>query len=88
MEIHWIELLEGSLNGAIKRESFLIALSMTNEVRFHKNHEEAERYVLEQGFRRTPEERIVWLLKHLKTMQRFNPKPKELQGFILKRKDG
>tara|TARA_B100001971_G_C17948305_1_gene411240 strand:+ start:386 stop:616 length:231 start_codon:yes stop_codon:yes gene_type:complete len=72
----------------IKRESFLIALSMAKEVRFHKNHEEAERYVLEQGFRRTHEERILWLLKHIRTMQKFNPTKREMSGYILKRKDG
>ena len=72
----------------IKRESFLIALSMAKEVKFHKNHEEAERYVLEQGFERTPEERILWLLRHIKTMHKFNPVQKEPRGFVLKKKNG
>ncbi|WP_420388117.1 hypothetical protein [Roseivirga sp.] len=57
-------------------------------MRIHKNHEEAERYVLEQGFKRTPEERILWLLKHIKTMQRFNPIKRKPGGYVLRRKDG
>jgi len=60
---------------------------MAKEVKFHKNHDEAERYVLEQGFERTPKERILWLLKHVKTMHKFNSVQKEPKGLLLKKKD-
>lgn len=66
----------------------MIALSMAKEMRFHKNHQEAERYVLEQGFKRTHEERILWLLNHMRTMQKLNPTQREMKGFVLKRKNG
>lgn len=72
----------------IKRESFLIALGMSKEIRFHKNHEDAERYVLEKGFKRSHEERIVWLLNHIRTLQKFNPIKKEMSGYILKKGNG
>lgn len=66
----------------------MTVLSMAKEMRFHKNHEEAERYVLEQGFKRTHEERILWLLNHMRTMQKFNPTQREMKGFVLKKKNG
>ncbi len=61
---------------------------MAKEVVFHKNHMEAERHVLEQGFERTPEERILWLLKANKMMQKLSSTKKQPQGYVLKKRNG
>ena len=71
-----------------KRESFLIDLRMSKKVIIHKTHEEAAQYVLEQGFKRTPEERIKWLLEMNKRMHRFNPVKKHFKGMVLRLKNG
>lgn len=44
--------------------------------------------MLEQGFDRTPEERINWLLKQNKIMNQLNQNKREPKGFVLKKIDG
>ncbi|WP_422007147.1 hypothetical protein [Roseivirga pacifica] len=58
---------------------------MAKKLLIHKSHEEAERYVLEQGFERTPEERILWLLKQIKRMHKYSPVKKQPKGYVLKK---
>ena len=61
---------------------------MAKQLKVHKNHEAAAQAVLEEGFRRTPEERILWLLKQIKQMQKLNPTAKPPRGYVLKKKNG
>ena len=71
-----------------KPSSFLIALGMGKPVRILKSHEESERYMLEQSLKRTPEERILWLLRQNELMFQMNPIKKNSKGLELKRKHG
>ncbi len=59
---------------------------MAKQLTVHQNHEEAARKVLEEGFCRTPEERMVWLLRQIKQMQKLNPTAKKPRGYVLKKK--
>ena len=59
---------------------------MAKQLKVHQNHEEAARAVLEEGFRRSPEERILWLLRQIKQMQKLNPTAKPPRGYVLKKK--
>ena len=61
---------------------------MAKQLKIHKNHEEAAKHLLEEGFRRSPEERIVWLLRQIKQMQKLNPTAKPPRGYVLKKKNG
>jgi hypothetical protein len=61
---------------------------MGKPVRIFKSHEESERYMLEQSLARTPEERILWLLKQNEIMYQMNPVKKKSKGLALKRKHG
>jgi hypothetical protein len=63
----------------------LIALDVLKPVKIIQNNEEAEKMILQQGFDRTPEERIAWLLKQIKIMNRLNSTKKKPKGFELKR---
>jgi hypothetical protein len=66
----------------------LIALDVLKPVRIIQNNQEAEKIILEQGFDRTPEERINWLLKQIKIMNQLNPSKRKPKGFVLKKIDG
>ncbi|KYG82430.1 hypothetical protein [Roseivirga echinicomitans] len=59
---------------------------MGKSIRIFKSHEESERYMLEQSLKRTPEERILWLLNQIKIMNKFQSNKKEPRGFQLKKK--
>jgi len=66
----------------------LIALDVLKPVRIIENNEEAEETILQQGFDRTPEERMTWLLNQIKIMNRLNPSKKKPKGFVLKKTNG
>lgn len=61
---------------------------MGKPLRIFKSYEESERYMMEQSFNRTPEERILWLLNQIKVMNKFQTNKKEPRGFQLKKKNG
>ena len=66
----------------------MIDLGMSKTIKIFKDHQEAQRNMLEASFKRTPEERILWLLRQIKVMNRMNPVKKKSEGFILPKKDG
>ena len=61
---------------------------MLKPVKIIQNNEEAEKIMLQQGFERTPEERINWLFNQIRIMQEMNPTKKTSKGLELKRIDG
>lgn len=61
---------------------------MGKPLRIFKSYEESERYIMEQSFNRTPEERILWLLNQIKVMNKFQDNKKEPRGFQLKKRNG
>lgn len=54
---------------------------------YFENHEESERYLLEQSVARTPEERLRWLFRQIEITKAMNPKVKETTALMLKRKE-
>jgi|GEM_PF-5622791 len=61
---------------------------MAKKVIILENHEQAERLVLEHGFRLSPEERIRWLYKQLEITSRMNPYSPEITAYQLRKKRG
>ena len=61
---------------------------MSKKITFFKNQEDARQHALEESLKRTPEERILWLLQQIELMNSMNPVKKKPRGFILPKKHG
>ena len=67
---------------------YSVNLSVSKKITFFKNQEDARQLLLEESLKRTPEERILWLLQQIELMNSMNPVKKKPRGFILPKKHG